>query len=166
MNAMNKTLFDKAEEVVSSTCLAGMTLIIAIQVFQRYVLQSSLDWSEELARYLFIWSVYVGCSFATHKDRHLEVTIMRNLFGAGVAKFVTIAAYICTIGFCLFVAYWGAQMVLFLDGTGQKTPALEIQMYWVFLSVPVGMTLMAIRTAQRLFAIFRGEIDFTTMTCK
>lgn len=166
MSAVNKTFLERVEEVVSSTCLAGMTLIIAVQVFQRYVLQSSLDWSEELARYLFIWSVYVGCSFATQKDRHLEVTIMRNLFGAGVAKCVTIAAYLCTIAFCLFVAYWGTQMVDFLAGTGQKTPALEIQMYWVFLSVPVGMGLMALRTVQRLFAIFRGEVDFTTMTCK
>ncbi len=166
MSAMNKNFLDKIEEVVSASCLAGMALIIAIQVFQRYVLQSSLDWSEELARYLFIWSVYVGCSYATQKDRHLEVTILRNVFGPTVAKYVTIAAYICTIGFCLCVTVWGFQMVQFLAGTGQKTPALEVQMYWVFLSVPVGMGLMALRTAQRTLSIFRGEVDFTSPSCK
>lgn len=143
-----------------------MALIIAVQIFQRYVLQSSLDWSEELARYLFIWSVYVGCSYATQKDRHLEVTIMRNLFGPTVAKVVTLGAYVCTIGFCVCATIWGFQMVEFLSGTGQKTPALEIQMYWVFLSVPVGMGLMAIRTVQRILAILRGEVDFAAMSCK
>ena len=45
----------RAEEIFSSLSLAAMTLLIAVQVFQRYVLQNSLDWSEELARYLFIW---------------------------------------------------------------------------------------------------------------
>ena len=157
---MSKNFLDKVEGVVSSACLGGMALIIAVQVFQRYVLQSSLDWSEELARYLFIWSVYVGCSYATQKDRHLEVTILRNFFGETVAKYVTLAAYIATIGFCVAVTIWGFQMVNFLAGTGQKTPALEIQMYWVFLSVPVGMGLMAIRTGQRILSILRGEVDF------
>ncbi|WP_041721723.1 TRAP transporter small permease [Maridesulfovibrio salexigens] len=158
---MSKNLFDKVEGVVSSTCLAGMALIIAVQVFMRYVLQSSLDWSEELARYLFIWSVYVGCSYATQKDRHLEVTILRS-FGPNIAKYVTLAAYICTIGFCVCTSVWGFQMADFLAGTGQKTPALEIQMYWVFLSVPVGMGLMAIRTAQRVLSIIRGDIKFAS----
>lgn len=163
---MSKNFLDKVEGTVSSVCLAGMALIIAVQVFQRYVLQSSLDWSEELARYLFIWSVYVGCSYATQKDRHLEVTILRNVFGPKVAKFVTLAAYAATIGFCVCVTVWGFQMALFLANTGQKTPALEIQMYWVFLSVPVGMGLMALRTAQRVLSILRGEVDFTSPSCK
>lgn len=159
MSAIKKNVLDRTEEIVSSVCLGGMTLIIAVQVFQRYVLQSSLDWSEELARYLFIWSVYVGCSFATLADRHLEVTIIRSSFGPKVAKWATVAANLCTLVFCGCVTYWGAQMVYFLASTGQKTPALEIQMYWVFLSLPVGMGLMAFRTMQRTIMILRGEAD-------
>ncbi len=166
MSANRQNILNKLEEYVSATFLAGMTLIIAVQVFRRYVLQSSLDWTEELARYLFIWSVYVGCSYATQCDRHLEVTVARNMFGPTVAKYVTIAAYVCTILFCVCIAVWGGQMVLFLANTGQKTPALEVPMSWVFLSVPVGLGLMALRTFQRLLAIFRGEVDFTAMCVK
>jgi TRAP-type C4-dicarboxylate transport system permease small subunit len=161
-----QNILNKIEEYISATFLAGMALIIAVQVFRRYVLQNSLDWSEELGRYLFIWSVYVGCSYATQRDRHLEVTIARSMFGPTVAKYITIIAYVCTMLFCISVAVWGAQMVLFLVNTGQKTPALEIPMYWVFLSVPVGLGLMALRTFQRLLAIFRGEIDFSAMCVK
>jgi TRAP-type C4-dicarboxylate transport system permease small subunit len=161
-----QNILNKIEEYISATFLAGMALIIAVQVFRRYVLQNSLDWSEELGRYHFIWSVYVGCSYATQRDRHLEVTIARSMFGPTVAKYITIIAYVCTMLFCISVAVWGAQMVLFLVNTGQKTPALEIPMYWVFLSVPVGLGLMALRTFQRLLAIFRGEIDFSAMCVK
>ena len=50
-------------------------------------------------------------------------------------------------------------MVTFLGSTGQKTPALEIAAYWVFLSVPVGMGLMALRTLERLWGVITGKID-------
>ncbi len=154
-------LITRVEEIFSSVCLGLMVVIISVQVFQRYVLQSSLDWSEELSRYLFIWAVYVGCSFATREDRHLEVTILRHAFGGKLAKSVTIISGLCSIVFCVCTSIWGFQMVNFLAATGQKTPALEVQMYWVFLSVPVGMGLMGIRTLERLFGVISGKIEIS-----
>lgn len=144
----------KIEEVVSSLCIGGMTIVITMQVFNRYVLQSSLDWSEELGRYLFIWAVYVGCSYAIKEDRHLEVTIIREYIGPRLKKAVLAVAYGLTIVFCLFCVVYGIEMTRFLLSTGQKTPALEIKMYWVFASVPVGLGLMALRTAMRLWQVF------------
>lgn len=158
MNESKGSLIGRVEEIFSSVSLALMTLITAVQVFNRYVLQNSLDWSEEFARYLFIWAVYVGCSYATQKDRHLEVTVLRHAFGGKVARYVTILAYLATIVFCVCAAVWGAKMVAFLAQTGQKTPALEISAYWVFLSVPVGMGLMALRTVERLWGVLTGKI--------
>lgn len=166
MSVSAKEIFNKFEDVVSSLCLAGMTVLIAVQVFNRYVLQSSLDWSEELARYLFIWSVYVGCSFATQKDRHLEVTILRFAFGGRLAKPVTLLANICSMVFCACITVWGTQMVQFLIGTGQKTPALEVPMYWIYLCLPLGMGLMTLRTGERIWGILTGAIDPSNMEIK
>lgn len=154
-----KSIICRAEEIFSSTSLAVMTGMTAIQVFNRYVLQNSLDWSEEFSRYLFIWAVYVGCSYATQMNRHLEVTVLRHAFGGKLSKPVTILAYIATIVFCICATVWGMKMVSFLSSTGQKTPALEISACWVFLSVPVGMGLMALRTLERLWGVITGKID-------
>ncbi len=154
-----KSIINRCEEIFSSLALVMMTGITVVQVFNRYVLQSSLDWSEEISRYLFIWAVYVGCSYATKMNRHLEVTIARSMFGGKFAKPVTIASYICTIVFCVCATVWGINFVLFLSSTGQKTPALEVQMYWVFLSIPVGMGLMALRTLERLWGVITGKFD-------
>lgn len=158
-----KSIINRSEEIFSSLALVMMTGITVVQVFNRYVLQSSLDWSEEIARYLFIWAVYVGCSYATQMNRHLEVTVIRNLFGGKIAKPVTIAAQLCTIVFCACATFWGIKFILFLSSTGQKTPALEVQMYWVFLSVPVGMGLMALRTVERLWGVITNQVDPTTV---
>ena len=154
-----KSLITRIEEVVSSFCLSMMIVIISVQVFRRYVLQNSLDWSEELARYFFIWAVYIGCSFATKEDRHLEVTILRHVNKGKWAKPITTIAYVLTIVFCGLVTVWGTQMVFFLVNTGQKTQALEISMFWIYIAIPLGMGLMCLRTCERLWLLLSGKID-------
>lgn len=154
-----KSILPSIEMVVASTSLLMMTAITAVQVFNRYVLESSLDWSEELARYLFIWAVYVGCSYAAQLDRHLEVTIIRTMLNGKLARPATILASVLTLVFCIFATVMGVKFVIFLAGTGQKTPALEINAYWVYLCMPVGLGFMAIRTAERLWWVITNKID-------
>ena len=159
MNKTPKSILPSIEMVIASSSLVVMTGITAVQVFNRYVLESSLDWSEELARYLFIWAVYVGCSYAAQLDRHLEVTIIRTMYNGKFARPATILASIITLVFCIFATIMGVKFVIFLAGTGQKTPALEISAYWVYLCMPVGLGFMAIRTAERLWWIITGKIN-------
>jgi C4-dicarboxylate transporter DctQ subunit len=154
-----KSIIPSVEMIIASVSLVMMTGITAVQVFNRYVLQSSLDWSEELARYLFIWAVYVGCSYATQMDRHLEVTIIRTIFNGKLARPVTILASIFTLAFCIFATVLGVKFIIFLASTGQKTPALEINAYWVYLCMPVGLGFMGIRTAERLWWLITGKIN-------
>lgn len=159
MKSTPKSIIPSIEMVIASLSLVMMTGITVIQVFNRYVLQSSLDWSEELARYLFIWSVYVGCSYATQMDRHLEVTIIRTIFNGKFAKPVTILSSLLTFVFCAFATVLGIKFVIFLAGTGQKTPALEVSAYWVYLCMPVGLGFMALRTLERLYWLITGKIN-------
>ena len=151
------SLLNRGEELLSASCLVVMTVLIASQVITRYVFEYSFDWSEELARYLFIWSIYVGCSFAAKEDRHLEVTILRSIAGGKLAKPVTLISQALTVAFCLACGWWGIEMVRFLASTGQNTPALEIPVYWVFLSVPLGLGLMALRTLERMWRLATGQ---------
>lgn len=152
-----KTILTRMEEIVSSICLVAMTLVIGMQVFNRYVLEQSLDWSEELGRYLFIWAVYVGCSYAMQEDRHLEVTIIRNYASPRVNRAIVAVTLALTIVFCLFCVVYGIQMIQLLIATGQNTPALEIKMYWIFAAVPVGLGLMAVRAGQRLWRLLSSK---------
>ena len=55
------------EEFLMVIFLIAMTLIMGIQVFSRYILGMSLSWSEEITRYLFIWSAFLSVSLCTRK---------------------------------------------------------------------------------------------------
>ncbi len=136
---------NKFEEVFSSIALSGMAVIIILQVFQRYILQDSFDWPEELARYLFVFSVYIGASFAAAERRHLEVTILRAMFRGKISIMITIIAYMITIVFCGLMFFWGAKMVGFVKESNQLAPALQFPMYIAYICLPLGFFLMTIR---------------------
>jgi C4-dicarboxylate transporter DctQ subunit len=137
---------NKFEEIVSSCALATMAVIIILQVFQRYIVQHSLDWPEELGRYLFIFSVYIGSSFAASERRHLEVTIFRTVFGVKIGYYFTILAYLITIVFCGIMVVWGIKMIKFVMDTNQVAPALQFPMWIAYICIPLGFFLMGLRT--------------------
>lgn len=150
-------MLTRIEEAISFICMGVMVAIIGMQVFNRYVLGSSLVWSEELGRFLFIWSVWVGCSLAMRSDRHLRVTALAEFSGPRIRLALDVFAQVTTLVFCGFVVVWGVQMILFLRRTGQEAPALEIPIYWVYLALPLGMALMAVRCLQNLMSLFKDR---------
>ena len=61
-------LDDNLEEALLIALLVMMTLLMGLQVFSRYILNASLSWSEELTRYLFIWSGFLSISYCIKKS--------------------------------------------------------------------------------------------------
>ncbi|WP_308215409.1 TRAP transporter small permease subunit [Sinobaca sp. H24] len=61
-------LDEHLEEVLLVIFTLTMVIVIGLQVFMRFVLSSSLGWSEELARYCFIWLVYIGISYGVKNN--------------------------------------------------------------------------------------------------
>ncbi|MDP5220580.1 TRAP transporter small permease [Ruegeria sp. 2205SS24-7] len=150
-------MLTRIEEFISFICMGVMVVIIGMQVFNRYLLGSSLVWSEELGRFLFIWSVWVGCSLAMRSDRHLRVTALSEFSGRRMRFALDVFAQVATLIFCGFVVVWGISMIFFLMRTGQEAPALEVPIYWVYMALPLGMALMSIRCLQNLYALFTGQ---------
>ncbi len=139
------TALDRLEEVVASLCLVGMVVTISLQVFNRYVLGSSLYWSEELGRYLFIWAVYIGCAFVSQQQKHLGVELVQRFAPPMAARITGAAADLVSLSFCLVATWWSVGMLQFLAMTGQRAPALGISVIWVYLCVPLGFALTSVR---------------------
>jgi TRAP-type C4-dicarboxylate transport system permease small subunit len=138
-------LLNRLEEIIASVCLAGMVVTISLQVFNRYVLGSSLYWSEELGRYLFIWAVYIGCAYATQQDKHLGVELIERFAPSVVSRVTRTLADLVSLTFCVVATWWSIDMLQFLAMTGQKAPALGVSAIWVYLCVPIGFGLTSMR---------------------
>ena len=74
-----KFLDDHLEEIICVVVLMAMTVVIFIQIVIRGLssfIQLPMAWSEEIGRYLFIYAVYVGAAYATHKRAHQKVDLL------------------------------------------------------------------------------------------
>lgn len=56
----------------------ALALVVALQVFTRFVLLAPLIWSEEVARFLFFWAVLLGAAISVRKRRHFVIDVFPN----------------------------------------------------------------------------------------
>jgi len=137
-----KQMLERLEGVVNKVLnLCGVILflgiftVVLLQVFMRYVLGAPLVWSEELARYLFIWISYLGWVFATRSGTHIRISAFFNVLPLPLRKGVAAVNQMLVVIFALVLGWLGYRMVLMnLD-----VPAVTLFFTYafVYLSVPV-----------------------------
>jgi TRAP-type transport system small permease protein len=84
-----------------------MFLITFFQVFARTVLQISSVWSEELARFTYVWMVFLGAALLVKDDGLMRVTVLMDRMGRRAAGFLRFLTSIATVPF-IAVMTWGA----------------------------------------------------------
>ena len=63
----------------------GLAFIVFLQFFTRYVLNDSLAWTEEIARYGLMWVVFIGGAMVTRRNTHIAVELLSNVMRPGTA---------------------------------------------------------------------------------
>lgn len=121
-----RNAFDRTEEYFLVGSLAFNVVLIFFQVVMRYVFQNSLSWSEELARYIFLWQTWVGASYAVRLRRHLRVEMVADLMKGRLRKWYELAVFIVWFAFSVFIAWQGSVMTAFLIKRWQVSAAMQI----------------------------------------
>ena len=150
-------LDDNLEKMICTVTLALMSAIIVAQVFFRYVLNNSLSWSEELARYLFIWTIYIGISYGVKMDKHVAVDAVYSYMPKGVKKYYAMIAYALFLLFAVAIVYYGVTVVGMQISSGQVSPAMGLPMQYVYVAPVVGMVLTVIRLVQKIIEAAMAE---------
>lgn len=129
-------------EAIVLVTYSAVVVLTLLQVFSRYVLGNSIPWTEELARYCFMWLIYVGMVLGLHRGTHASVDVLAaNLKGAWQTT-VVICMHILSIALFAVLLYEG--FGLFLMVKGQATPAMRISMMVPYFSLPLGCALMIV----------------------
>ena len=118
-----------------------MIIITFIQVIFRYVLNSALPWAGEITIFFFIWVIFLGASITLHKGLHIGVDIITNQLREKNKKIIYIFTNILIIIFCILIFFGSIPLVI--DNFTQRSPALEIRLTYVYLSIPFSMIAMS-----------------------
>lgn len=131
-----------------------MILACVLQVFTRYVLNNSLSWTEELARFAFIWLNLLGASICIQKSSHATVTAVLDVLSPGLKKVVLILIYLIIVFDGCVMAYVGGQ-VAYMTRV-QYSAALSLNMAIVNVSACVSGVLIIIQALLRIPLTWSG----------
>nr|WP_285890616.1 TRAP transporter small permease [Halalkalibacter oceani] len=135
-----------------------MTVVIFAQIISRYLLGESLSWSEELARFIMVWGVFIGSAIATRYQSLIAVEILPQKLPERFAKWVKLLVYAIIIIFCYYLFSYGIDMVR--QVILQKSPAMQISMAIPYSSVPIGTLLIFLNTVVVLFeSLWKEEAE-------
>jgi TRAP-type C4-dicarboxylate transport system permease small subunit len=130
-------LLTTLERVVIATLMAVITVLTLAQVFWRYGLNMPLQWSEEIARYCFVWVTFLGAATLMRlRDGHPAIDALYVAVGPRVQRATEIAGRLVVIGGTLAIAIGGFRMVQLQ--WHQLSPSIEVPMAWIYLAMVVG----------------------------
>lgn len=140
------------------------------QFFTRYVLNDSAAWTEEIARYMLIATVFTGATIGVVKNNHIQVDFFYRYMPKGMARALAMLVDVMRIGFFAAAAVLTVMMMLKLGSTSRMT-MVDLPMNWVYGVCLFGFAAMALRSVQvALFHRRRGysvlERPETTMDDK
>ena len=127
--------------------VAILVVPVSLQIIARYTqLIPSYIWTEEMARFMFIWTIMVGAMIGVRESTHFEVDVWPELSRRGNAALKIVSSLFVLI-FALVFVYWGIKFVEF--GWYQESELAELPMPFIFVAWPL---------AGATWVIFLGEI--------
>lgn len=138
--------------------LVVMSVIVFWQVFLRYVLNWSNDWTEITAVMLMSWFIFLGAAVGVRENYHLGFDVLLYALPEGGKKHLRAISDIVVFAFAVGMIYYGMQLVLLQWPA--RMPALGIPEGISYLPVVGGGILIALFAAERLTLRFMGcDVD-------
>jgi TRAP-type C4-dicarboxylate transport system permease small subunit len=115
--------------------VAVLVVPVTLQIISRYTaLIPSYIWTEELARFMFIWMVMLGAMIGVRESTHFEVDVWPAL-GARSNALLRIVSHVFVLVFALVFVWWGVEFTRF--GWDQLSEIAELPMWTIFIAWPV-----------------------------
>lgn len=153
-----KWLDKNFEEKLLVILLIVTVTLTFIQVVMRYIFHNSLAWSEELARYLFLYLIWIGAAYAVKREQHLRIEIILNRIPKEKLKTFENFIYFIWLGFSVFLFISSLNMTMDVFASGQLSPAMRIPMGYAYISIPLGTGLMCFRIIQKMLENRRATL--------
>ena len=144
MNLLKKILtpvsnaLDKICSVAIVLMLGAMVIITGAQIICRTWF-TALSWSDEITRYLLIWSTFLGATVVYRHNGHISVTLVQDAVSPKVAKVLRVAVHaICFVLFTVLLYY----STLYCMKLKKTATAMPIKMKYIYACIPVSMGIM------------------------
>ena len=154
---------NRVEEWLSVAVLIAILILLSYQVIMRFVFHNTNSWSEELARYLFIWLVYLSASYAIYKNAHIKIDAVKNLYPKKIRKYIPILGNLIFLVYAVVITVYSSGYCMDIYASHQVSMGLGVMMAYMYASIPVGHALMSLRLIQLTYKMIKNP-DLEEMT--
>ena len=138
------------EDIIEIVLFMILLADVVIEVFRRYFLQSSSEYSEEIAKYLLVAIVFIGVPYAIRHKRHIICDVIPSKVSQNVQYAITMISYGLFFIFCVLMTLSSWELVSAQIQMHKMTPAMRLPMYWFSSLVGIGFGLGGIRLIQAM----------------
>jgi TRAP-type C4-dicarboxylate transport system permease small subunit len=140
-----KLIDDSLEKVLCAILFTAMVICIVWQLIMRWT-GGNLSWTEEAARYIFIWLAWIGMAESVRQRSHIKVELLTTVCKGGAKLFFDLLANVAFVIFCVVVFKLEYdQFVRVTFKYSQYSPAMQIPMGICYAGLCVGCVLMLYR---------------------
>ena len=143
-----KLLNDHFEEYLLVVLMVAEVVVVFAQVVTRYVFHMPLAWSEELARYMFIWLVWIGAAYATKLRKNIIIDVVASKFKGNVKLISEIINFVLFVVLMLFMLWTTSTVMMQVYESNSMGTGTHLPMWIVWLSLPLSMALNLLRYTQ------------------
>lgn len=147
---------DAVIQRVSFVTLAAMIVVITLQILFRVAFRA-LTWSEEVARYLLVWTTFLGATIAYRHGRHIAVSFAVDALPPVGRKTAKVIAHLSAIAFFLVVIVYGLQ---YMSVQGfQVSASLRVPMPIIYSVIPISCGIMLLYAVIDVIDLFVQEAE-------
>ncbi len=136
--------------------LGSMIIVVGIQVFTRFLLETTPHWTEEAARIFFIYSVAFGTGTGIRNGDFIRLNLIGKYLSPPAERFLDLVTDLVIVAFSVILIIHSLRFVRL--GMDEQSPALEISMGFVFVSLVVIGLAIFIFTLENLSNTIKGTI--------
>jgi TRAP-type C4-dicarboxylate transport system permease small subunit len=140
-----------AIRVVAALLLVASVAINFANIIGRYFFSVSLQWAEEVMLFLMIGCVFLGTGLVGWGGKHIRMDVIVSLFPSPIRRALERFADIVTIATSLAVAVFAWPVIAMLAHFDERSQAANIPLVIPQAMLPIGLSLMALLIAMRLF---------------
>jgi C4-dicarboxylate transporter, DctM subunit len=140
-----RAVSDRVNKVATGLLIVAafsMVTAVFLQVIFRYILLMPLSWSEELARYTFMWTTFLGASVALRYNSLPNITLGLKFFPVKIQPHLYLVTHGLSLLFCYQVIVQGTKLTM--AALPDKSPGLDFTIAWAYAALPVGALFMLI----------------------
>jgi C4-dicarboxylate transporter DctQ subunit len=150
-------VLNKVENVLAAGSLAAAALLAIVAVLLRTFFNEIIFWSEEAIIYLVIFSTFLGAVITLRHNEHVNVDLIAAFLKERGKRVMAVIGTLVTLVYLGAVGFYAWLLVFEPRSSNTVTPALELPLWVVTLPLPIGLTLMFLRSLEVLVRLVRGK---------